>query len=195
MGDSKAIGPGRPIAASLSPASGGGPPACPDELSGPGPGASAARVAGEHRVSTARYGVARPVRPAHGIREGDGGRAKDAERAMRPRRPRRPRGPRVQEARGQEGQGPRGPRVRSGLTRADGAGTGSRARPESECDLPPCLKTALGLYPALISRNTRHRKRSSLGNHKKTGQWCEPPDGPGGRQTARATRDALGENA
>ena len=74
---------------------------------------------------------------------------------------------------------------RSGLTRSDGAGTGSRARPESECDLPPCLRSHPGLYPALISRNMRHRKHlrraGRPGSRENAGARRRPgnADGPG----------------
>src|SRR5579859_4360700 len=54
-------------------------------------------------------------------------------------------------------QGSSGP-FRSGLTRSDGAGTGSRARPESECDLPHELRSqgayTQQLYPETYNPTT-----------------------------------------
>jgi len=56
----------------------------------------------------------------------------------------------------------------SGLTRSDGAGTGSRARPEIKGDRAPWL-IAQALYPALLPGNMR----STDGPGKSPGR---PPD-------------------
>src|SRR5580704_18331514 len=64
---------------------------------------------------------------------------------------------------------------RSGLTRIDGAGTGSRARPESECDLRPMIKDRIRPIPRTYIQKHTTREHPVTDRTSRAGQ----ANGPG----------------
>src|SRR5580693_125991 len=67
----------------------------------------------------------------------------------------------------------RPPRRRSGLTRSDGAGTGSRARPEPGCDLTP-FQDRNGRIPSANPRKPGSGKRYGPGLGPGPSAWLLP---------------------